>query len=189
MLSEIGAESNDTLLIGFIVVVEREDGSCEGSYLCTDQCGAPVECWYTSPIKPTRSQKLLYGAALEPQLLGRCIAGALLKNIEHKPAVVLTDREVVSRSLAEHDFPELQVTFGASDFRDSETTQSVETPMGTISLRWLGKDAPRAKELVGRLCGLDLKEPFQRVKNVLDEIRKDEIRKKAPKINSESSCH
>jgi hypothetical protein len=172
MLNEIPAESNGTLLVGFVAIVEREDGSYEGSYLCTDQGGAPVECWYTSPIKPTRAQKLLYGAALEPQLLGRCIAGAMLKNLEHKPTVVLTDREVVARSLAEHDFPVLQITFGASDIRDGDTAQSVETRAGTVGIRWLGKDASRAKEVIGRISGLDIMEPFQRIKKILDEVRK-----------------
>jgi hypothetical protein len=98
--------------------------------------------------------------------------GALLKNLEHKPIVVLTDREVVPRSLAEHDFPVLQITFGNSESHDSETMQSVETPSGTVGIRWLVKDAPRAKEIVGKISGCEIMEPFQRIKNILDEIRK-----------------
>jgi hypothetical protein len=183
MLSEIAASSNGTLLIGFVVVVEREDGSCEGSYLCTDLSGVPVEYRYTSPIKPTRAQKLLYGAALERELFGRCIAGVLLKNVEHKPAAVLTDRELVFRGSDGYDFPVFQVTFGAPGHGDSETTRSVETPAGTIGLRWRDKDAPRANELVERLCGVELKEPFARAQNILEEVRR-----MAPKTNSESSC-
>ena len=183
MLSGIAAESNGTLLIGFVVVVEREDGSCEGSYLCTDLSGAPVEYRYTSPIKPTRAQKLLYGAALKRELFGRCIAGVLLKNVEHKPAAVLTDRELIFRGSDGYDFPVFQVTFGAPGYGDSETTRLVETPAGIIGLRWLDKDTPRANELVERLCGVDLKEPFARTQNILEEVRR-----MASKTNSESSC-
>ena len=70
MSGELTAETTNPFLVGFLTVIEDEAGDYQGGYLCIDAFLAPVECRYTtSAVRPTRAQKLLYGQALEPEVL------------------------------------------------------------------------------------------------------------------------
>jgi len=171
MGNEIGSGADADVLVGFVVIVDRGDAGYAGGYLCTNQHGVPIEFRYTAPVKPTRPQELLYGRALKPQLFGKHIAETLLKDAEHPPMAVLTDDSAVLAGYEPQEPPIFQVVpdTQAGGARGTETSQRVETPGGAVLLTWRKADS-RAPELIERLSRIDLREPFERAKKVLDEI-------------------
>lgn len=164
-----GSQEND--LFGFIVIADRGDAGYTGGYLCTNQDGVPVEFRYTSPVKPTRRQELLYGRTLKPQLLGKHIAGVLLRDTGHRPMAVLTDESAVLLGLEGCEPPVLQVLSNTEQAKTggAGTSQVLETPCGAVTLAWRGTVAP-VPELLERLRKMDLRESLERAKGVLNEI-------------------
>lgn len=67
-----------TLRVGFFSVLPHHDGSYLGGYLVLNGVGRPLEFHCTTPVKPTRSQEILYGPTLKPYLFGEQIGPALL---------------------------------------------------------------------------------------------------------------
>jgi len=159
----------DTLL-GFVVVVEREDGFA-GGYLCTNMVGVPIEFKYTSGVKPSHRQELLYGRTLKPELLGKHITGTLLRGIDPRPQVILTDEEAVLLGFQESGLEVLQVIQGdGANEAESLTTRRVETATGAVTLKCRG-DVQALDELLGKLSDVDLLEPLDRAKKVLEDLR------------------
>ena len=202
MSGDLTAETTSSFLVGFLTVVEPGTGDYQGGYLCIDAFGTPVECRYTtSAVRPTRAQTLLYGQALEPQLLGRSIAGTLLENLEHEPTIVLTDREAVLRGLGARGFPVAEVVSRSAGNMEGSAAQTIEPSKGTALLRgptdgcavaepileqlrkptilsWrLVSMCAIAEPILEQLRGFDVWEPFERIKNVLAETRKAAVTK------------
>jgi len=66
------------LRLGFFSVCPHADGGFIGGYLILNGVGRPLEFHCTTPVKPTRTQEILYGATLKPYLFGEQIAPALI---------------------------------------------------------------------------------------------------------------
>jgi len=60
--------------------------------LVTDRYGRPLEFQCTTPVKPNRTQELLYGPTLVPFILGELLGKTLLEKMAVKPHVVFVDR-------------------------------------------------------------------------------------------------
>ncbi|MBC8290581.1 MAG: hypothetical protein H8E37_09710 [Planctomycetes bacterium] len=162
------------LRIGFLTAVQTRDRAFVGGLLVTDRFGRPLEFQCTTPVKPNRTQELLYGPTLEPFILGDLLGKALLGRIGVKPTLVVTDREemlplrnmvsvpVVSllgertSSPNEHEAPQaLSVTIGQHIFRTHEEFVSDGTRVATLTKK-LATDA-------------NLQEPIERVAEALKE--------------------
>jgi len=61
--------------------------------LVTNRFGRPLEFQCTTPVKPNRTQQLLYGPTLIPFILGELTGRTLLEKAAVKPHLVVTDRE------------------------------------------------------------------------------------------------
>jgi len=67
-----------------------------GGLLVTSHTGRPLEFQCTTPVKPDRTQEILYGRALRPWLLGELIGSTLLDRVSIKPdLVVVRDEEML----------------------------------------------------------------------------------------------
>ena len=67
-----------------------------GGLLVTSHTGRPLEFQCTTPVKPDRTQEILYGRALRPWLLGELIGSTLLDRVSIKPdLVVVRDDEML----------------------------------------------------------------------------------------------
>ncbi len=53
--------------------------------------GRPLEFHCTAPVKPNRTQEILYGPMLKPYLYGEQIGQTLLAKSKLMPVVVCTD--------------------------------------------------------------------------------------------------
>lgn len=81
----------DAIHFGFVTTVEIESLGLCGGMLLLNQVARPLEFHCTLPVKPTRSQQILYGASLRPFLCGQVIAKALLEKAKTKPHIIITD--------------------------------------------------------------------------------------------------
>ncbi|MDR2641478.1 MAG: hypothetical protein LBC74_01660 [Planctomycetaceae bacterium] len=77
--------------LGFITVVDHTPHGLIGGYLVLNQAGRPLEFHCTNPIKPSKTQEILFGIALEPYLYGEQIAKTLISKSKLKVVTILTN--------------------------------------------------------------------------------------------------
>lgn len=73
-----------------MAAVEVEGRGCVGGLLVTNHNGRPLEFQCTTPVKPDRTQEILYGKMLRPWLLGELIGKTLLDRVSIKPELIVT---------------------------------------------------------------------------------------------------
>jgi hypothetical protein len=134
-----------TSCLGFLTVVEHAELGLLGGYLLLNTAGRPLEFHCTAPVKPNRTQEILYGASLRPFVFGEQIGRTLLAASKLTPVVVLTDCDAML-SLRDHTHLPV-VPLGADD---------------EIIRRYLPPEAEH----------LDLAEPFTRIREALDEAQR-----------------
>jgi len=160
--------------LGFLTVVENEELGLIGGYLLLNASGRPLEFHCTAPVKPNRTQEILYGPTLRPFLCGEQIGQTLLAKSKLTPIVVCTNSESV---LTARDFthiplvlvhaseaslvrPELPALFALARNRVI-TAPHYATDQEAIRAAW----PPQAEHL-------DLLEPFARIREALAEAQK-----------------
>jgi hypothetical protein len=166
--------SQEQFRLGFLTAIEDPERGYVGGLLITNRFGRPLEFQCTAPVKPNRTQQILYGPTLKPFVLGELIGRTLVEKAGVKPHLVLT----------EHD--------DLLDLRDY-----VSVPVASLSdlpIAKTGEDGPRRLKLGNQLLtfhgghnedraeierqaaqipsSADLKEPFDRVREALTETIK-----------------
>tara|TARA_R110002072_G_scaffold303099_1_gene493467 strand:- start:187714 stop:188283 length:570 start_codon:yes stop_codon:yes gene_type:complete len=91
-MSSGSKERKEQIRLGFMTAVEIGDRNFVGGLLVTDRFGRPLEFQCTTPVKPNRTQELLYGPTLVPFILGDLLGKALLDRVSVKPSLILTSR-------------------------------------------------------------------------------------------------
>jgi len=186
--------------LGFLTTVEDPKDGLFGGYLVLNPAGRPLEFHCTAPIKPNRAQQILYGPTLEPYLFGEQIGQTLVNKGRIEPQVVCTDREpalalrefvtmpVVLVLRSEDQAPpadEPQTSDRAAADQAPSNTWRLDAPHGTpgglIGFR-LGRNrlaVPDSREddphtITDRLSGFgfDLAEPFERIREAIEEARR-----------------
>ena len=170
--------------IGFLTALEVPEQGFVGGLLVTNRHGRPLEFQCTAPVKPNRTQELLYGPTLSGFLLGELIARTLLEKVGVKPHLILTEREEILE-LREHvSIPVAclgrdAVAAASSSGSAAESAAAVALDSGeTIRL---GRQMLRLhaahlddREEIQKEChqvpqDADLREPFDRVRGALLE--------------------
>src|SRR5579862_9138993 len=90
MTAESGKEN---FRLGFLTAIEVPERGFVGGLLVTNHFGRPLEFQCTAPLRPNRTQEILYGPTLLPYLLGDLIGRTLIEKVGIKPHLVLTERE------------------------------------------------------------------------------------------------
>jgi hypothetical protein len=186
--------------LGFLTVVEDPRAGLFGGYLLLNPAGRPLEFHCTAPIKPNRAQQILYGPTLEPFLFGEQIGQTLIQKARIEPQVLCADREPALAVREFVNMPVVLVLpeDGPAEAPGSSHTEPPspgESPEGAyridaahdspllIGFR-LGRNrlavpdsdpgaAERITERLAKLCdGLDLAEPFQRIREAIAEARR-----------------
>ena len=83
--------NHDQFRLGFLTAVEDADRGYVGGLLITNRFGRPLEFQCTSPVKPNRTQQILYGPTLKPYVLGELIGRTLLEKVGVKPHLILVE--------------------------------------------------------------------------------------------------
>ena len=104
-MSSSSKERKDQIRLGFMTAVEIGERSFVGGLLVTDRFGRPLEFQCTTPIKPNRTQELLYGPTLVPFILGDLLGKALMDRVSVKPSLIMTSRVEMLQLRSKVDVP------------------------------------------------------------------------------------
>jgi hypothetical protein len=176
------SRDGDELRIGFLTAVQTRDHAFVGGLLVTDRFGRPLEFQCTTPVKPNRTQELLYGPTLEPFILGDLLGKALLGKIGVKPTLVVTDRQEM---LALRNIVSVPVVSLSEDRVSGERPREAAAPTENAELDPLtvtigqhrfrthddfASDVTRVAGLTKKLASdANLQEPLERVVDALKE--------------------
>jgi len=157
--------------LGFMATLEVDGRGYVGGLLVTSHNGRPLEFQCTTPVKPDRTQEILYGRSLKPWLLGELIGGTLLKRVAIKPDLVVVRGEEMLELRNHTETPVACLNEIAPD----PTTTNTPT-IGGRRLQFHG-DHSADSEFVESKAHLvpsqaDLEEPMERVYEALTETVK-----------------
>jgi len=162
---------SEQLRLGFLAAVEVDGRGYVGGLLVTNQNGRPLEFQCTTPVKPDRTQEILYGKMLRPWLLGELIGRTLLDRVSIKPDIVITADEDILE-LRNHTDTPVACTSDAITSRSSIPTRE----LGGRRLRFheTHQDDSQFIDKQSHLIPgqADLEEPLDRVNEALNETIK-----------------
>jgi hypothetical protein len=163
--------------VGFLTVLQEASGFV-GGYLVTNVWGRPLEFRLSSAVQPNRVQQILYAGTLTSYVCGDLIGKALVDKASVAVQVVVTDCEAAMDLRLKLEVPVLWLA-------PAEGPRAAAlTAMGAAAAAAAGNrgplvchprflsDIPLAQDLLGRLEGLDLAEPFARIREAIGEARK-----------------
>lgn len=164
-----GAAKTEPLRLGFMETLEVDGRGYIGGLLITNHNGRPLEFQCTTPVKPNRTQEILFGPALRPWLLAELIGSTLLERVSIKPQLIITGDDILLE-LRNH------TTIPVAYTRDLSAQAAEEKPgmrVGSNVLRF-HESHPVDAETIGRQKHLlpesaDLSEPLERVREALTE--------------------
>ena len=164
----MGASTHESLTIGFLTVVQLEDGGHLGGYLLLNDVARPVEFHCTAPVRANRAQQVLYGPTLRPYLCGEQIAGTLLAQSKRSVLFVCTDDADVLAARTTSTMPLVRIV-GPSE------TALPDFQLGDHRATTASRHADD-RELLTTLwerhrLQLDLSEPFDRIRQALQEAQ------------------
>lgn len=182
-------EGKSNLAIGFLTVIDYPDQGLFGGYLVLNRLSRPLEFHCTTPIKPTRAQQILYGPTLEPYLYGEQIGRALTSSAKSRPVAVLTDRQP---ALALREFVDVPVVLvpeqngssaeggDASIYRidaahpsPTRLTPFLLGPHRLMVPSWAAADREAVAAALGGIAdAFDFREPFERIREAIEEARR-----------------
>jgi hypothetical protein len=182
--------------VGFISVCQQSDRSVVGGYLVLNAAGRPVEFHCTAPVRPSRAQEILYGPTLKTFLHGEQIAKTLAGKAACDPLFLCTDSEAVLALRNVDDTPivlmaddsDIRTAASAADSRRIDGPHS--GPPRPAALVWFTLGQQKAAVLSthagdretiqqrwrAKVEGLDLREPFARIREALEEAQKTAAR-------------
>jgi len=170
--------------LGFLTVVEHAELGLLGGYLLLNPAGRPLEFHCTAPVKANRAQEILYGPTLRPYLYGEQIGQTLLTRSKLTPLVVCTDSEPV---LAARDFTHVPLVWvrpnsecriqnaekePGSDFCVLNSEFSLARNRVAVAPHYSSDEAAIRQVWPTQADGLDLLEPFARIREALEEAQK-----------------
>lgn len=145
-----------------------------GGYLVLTAVGRPLEFHCTAPLRPTRTQQILYGPTLRPFFYGEQIAPALLARSQRTPLVICTDQMPVLEARPLAPAPLVLVL--------EETHASTHPPTGevfslaqcrVVTAAGFAADAQAIRDAwPAEAEQLDLLEPFIRIREALEEAQR-----------------
>lgn len=178
---------------GFLTVLPHPQHGFFGGYLVLNTSGRPLEFHCTAPVKPNRAQEILYGPTLEPFLYGEQIGHALVSKSKVAVQVVCTDQAPV---LALRTVVSVPVTLVLPADADTSSGESAPRPATTYRVDAAHPNGPRlvtfalgqnrlaiqalvasdesdVAQRLGPLAeSIDLAEPFQRIREAIEEAQR-----------------
>jgi len=163
---------------GFLTVLEDAEHGFFGGYLILTDRGRPLEFHCSTPVLPSRAQRILYGATLRPYVLGELIGQTLLDQAQLPVLAVLTDQEeMLELALVR---PEPVVCLISPDVLAADAPAAeAASPAGRggeLSLGGYLLRGPRAEPLREKLAPLlthvDLAEPLERIRTAIREAQR-----------------
>jgi hypothetical protein len=156
------------------LTVLQEGGGYLGGYLVTNVWGRPLEFRLSSAVQPNKVQQILYAGTLVPYICADLIGKTLMDKAGVPVQVVLTNSEPVLDLRCKVEVPVVWLA-PSSEGRAAGLPQVPGTKEGirlACHARFPG-DAEAVRHLLdGVDVGLDLAEPFTRIREAIGEARK-----------------
>ncbi len=152
--------------LGFLTEIRIGECGFVGGLLVTNHLGRPLEFQCTAPVKPNRTQEILYGPTLVTFLLAELIGRTLVEKIGVKPHLVLVERG---------DWLELRrhVAMPVACLVEEVESESPAVRLGRQAVVWhaefSGDEDPISQGAKKITADADLSEPFGRVRDALNE--------------------
>jgi hypothetical protein len=164
------------LRLGFLTAIEVPDKGFVGGLLVTNHNGRPLEFQCTVPIKANPTQEILYGPTLAPFILGELIGATLVERAGVKPQLILTDHEQILELRNHIDKPVAFVEKGEKESTAGEPDAHASIRLGRQIIHFHpahGGDQSTVTRDTRRVpADADLQEPFERVREALQETLK-----------------
>ncbi|MBI1344856.1 hypothetical protein GC163_01055 [bacterium] len=165
--------------LGFLTAVEDAERGMVGGLLVTNKFGRPLEFQCTTPVKPNRTQQILYGHTLRPYLLSEVVGKTLIDKISVQPHLVLVESEEL---LSLREF----ISIPVACLESAETAAASADPLmklGKQHLRFANSAEPD-RDSIRKASGqvpdtADLLEPFDRIREALAETLKVAVARSA----------
>jgi len=162
-MSDLSSDScRPPAVVGYLTVIEDAEHGFFGGYLVLNAALRPLEFHCTAPVQPTRAQEILYGPTLREYVFGEQIGGALLAKARAKADLVLVETEEALAAQRESDAPLAWLRKEESPGERRMITASPHRP----------ERAAVAEAFVTQHPGLDLMEPFERIRLAIAEARR-----------------
>ncbi len=156
----------DAFRLGFLTAIRIAERGYVGGLLVTNHLGRPLEFQCTAPVKPNRTQEILYGPTLLTFLLAELIGRTLVEKIGVKPHLVLVERP---------DLLELRrhVSLPVACLQEDDPSEPSGVRLGRQFVVWhadfAGDETAISQGASHITADADLSEPFQRVRDALHE--------------------
>lgn len=162
--------SSTVTQLGFLAIAEEETGSA-GGYLVVNAWGWPVDFRYSTAVQPNRVQQILYGPGMKEYLCAELIGKTLIEKSAAKAALVVTDSAAAAPVRRHLEVPVLVAT------ADEPGDGFVPVPHARSSVHLslpeeFAGDAAEVERLLTTIDrGVDLGEPFGRIREAMTEAR------------------
>lgn len=159
--------------LGFLWVVQTDLGYV-GGLLVTNHLGRPLEFQCTAPVRPNKTQEILYGPTLQPFIYSELIGKTLFERVKVQPELIIISQEELIELRTSISIP-VACLVDSSDSK-KELPDQTQIQLGMQQLRF-HPDYIDDPEAVESKCGkiskdADLSEPLDRVKDALLETVK-----------------
>lgn len=172
--------------VGFYSLESTSDATGYiGALLITDELGKPEEFRVTYPVKPTLLQRQLYGESLFPHIGVELCGRPLYQALQNKPVILIAaDNRFLS--LAESISCHVAYINRLGDMmkvvQEDDELHSVHSPSGRFEpvavdypQHYSGKEQQETAALLKRFfAGIDLVEPFERIRVALKALAKQD---------------
>jgi len=168
---------DDDLQMGFVTAIELPGAAFVGGLLVTNRYGRPLEFQCTTPVKPNKTQEILYGPTLMPFLLGELIAATLIEKVSIKPHFVLTEQEDMLEVRNHVAAPVACLLDDSEDPPNSQEARKAErVGRQRLFFHTAHKNDQSFIEKNAHLIpdDADLREPFERVREALGEATRSQ---------------
>jgi hypothetical protein len=156
-------EMINELKLCYITCPNHEKDGYVGALLLTDNRARPLHFAYASPVRPTKMQRILYGATLDEHLRVDVIAQKLLEGIPCKPDVLLVDAPEL---LAIYKIIKKPVVYIFNDKASNDGGSRSRVKYKALPET---DDGNVVKNLLEIDNGVDMIEPFDRMREAIKE--------------------
>lgn len=150
--------------LGFLSAIDVAERGYVGGLLVTNHLGRPLEFQCTAPVKPNKTQQILYGPTLGPYVFSELIGRTLVEKAAVKPHLLLVEEPALLDLRA-------QVPVAVACLIDDATAGSPLLGRQPLLLHEAFAGDVTILEKHGSLitADADLHEPFQRIREALTE--------------------
>jgi hypothetical protein len=174
--------------LGFLTVLQeangpgREQPGYLGGYLVTNNWGRPLEFRLSTAVQPNRVQQILYASTLRAYICADLIGKTLLDKTSSAAQLVVTDTRDVLDLRRRVEVPVVWLApFDATPPVAGENCvrQAEGGRPAIFAHPHFPVDVAVVRELLAGLEGVDLAEPFARIREAIPEARKMGVVQKA----------